>query len=183
MTYEKPWMKLSIHFDADQISNQLDYTFTSCDGSAHPQEGPNTGGVQFQPGQHVYLDINCCGTGGFTEFEIVDCNLITIPQIIQIAPELPTLYSPPSPFLQCMGATYAIPLEFKAHVLPPDPAQPDLRRIRQEWQQSLDVAQNKGRWELIFVMTVRIIRGDQELPELRVFSFDPEASVGGRVTP
>jgi hypothetical protein len=66
-------------------------------------------------------------------------------------------------------------------LLPLDPALPDLTRISQEWKHNLDVGQLKGRWELSFVLTVRIVRGEQDLPELRVFSFDPEASVGGRV--
>jgi len=56
---------------------------------------------------------------------------------------------------------------------------PDLRRIRQEWKHNLDVGHANGRWELSFVMTVRITRGEGEQPELRVFSFDPESSVGG----
>lgn len=183
MTYEKPWMKLSIHFDADQITNQLDYAFTSCDGSADPRHGPYMGGVHFQQGQHVYLEVNCCGTkaSGFTSFQIVDCCLISVPQLTQIGPDVPTRYSLPSPFLQAAGAAYQLPLDFESHVLPPDPALPDLRRIRQEWKHNLDVGQSKGRWELSFVLTVRIIRGEQDLPELRVFSFDPEASVGGNV--
>lgn len=56
MMYEKPWMKLSVHFDADQTSNQLDYAFTSCDGTADPRHGPYMGSVHFQVGQHVYLE-------------------------------------------------------------------------------------------------------------------------------
>jgi hypothetical protein len=111
MTYEKPWMKLSVHFDADQITNQLDYAFTSCDGSADPRHGPYMGGVHFQQGQHVYLEVNCCGTkkSGFTGFQIVDCCLITVPQLTQIGPDVPTRYSLPSPFLQSVGATYQFP--------------------------------------------------------------------------
>ncbi len=96
MTYEKPWMKLSVHFDADQITNQLDYAFTSCDGSADPRHGPYMGGVHFQQGQHVYLEVNCCGTktSGFTSFQIVDCCIISVPQLTQIGPDVPTRYSP-----------------------------------------------------------------------------------------
>jgi len=183
MTYEKPWMKLSVHFDANQISNQLDYKFTSCNGTADPTHGPYTGGVHFEQGQHVYLDVSCCGSKatGFTSFEIIDCCLVTIPQLTQIGPDVPTLYSAPSPFLQSIGAAYSFPLDFESHVLPPDPDLPELRRVRQEWKHNLDVGQSKGRWELAFVMTVRISRGEQNVQELRVFSFDPEASVGGRL--
>ena len=39
MTPVSPWMKLSVNFDANQISNQLDYRFTSCDGTADPRHG------------------------------------------------------------------------------------------------------------------------------------------------
>lgn len=185
MTYEKPWMKLSVHFDVDQITNQLDYNFTSCDGSADPRHGPYMGGVHFQKGQHVYVEVTACGSkdSGFTSFEIIDCCLITIPQLTQIGHDIPTLYSSPSPFVQTVGATYQLPLDFKTEVLPPDPALPELRHVHQQWKHHLDVSESKGRWELAFVMTVRIMRGEKDLTELRVFNFDPEASVGGREAP
>lgn len=185
MTYEKPWMKLSVHFDADQTGSQLDYSFTSCDGTAHPYHGPNTGSVHFERGQHVYLDVTGCGSekSGFTSFDIIDCCIISVPQITQIGTDIPTLYSPPSPFLQAVGAVLPLQLDFVTESLPPDPDWPDLRRIRQEWQHNLDVGQDKGRWEISFVVTVRILRGDGTEPELRVFSFDPEGSVGGDTIP
>ncbi len=181
MTPVSPWMKLSVHFDADQITNQLDYSFTSCDGTADPRHGPYMGGVHFQKGQHVYVDVTCCGTkeSGFTSFQIIDCCLISVPQLAQIGPKVPTVYSPPSPFLQAVGATYNLSLDFESQVLPLDPKLPDLRRIRQEWKHNLDVGHADGRWEISFVMTVRIMRSENEQPELRVFSFDPEGSVGG----
>ncbi|MFM2086276.1 MAG: hypothetical protein RLZZ237_1145 [Pseudomonadota bacterium] len=181
MTYVSPWMKLSVHFDADQITNQLDYNFTSCDGTADPRHGPYMGGVHFQAGQHVYLDVNCCGSkeSGFTSFQIIDCCIISVPQLTQIGAKVPTVYSAPSPFLQAIGATYKFPLDFESQVLMSDPAMPTLRRIRQEWKHTLNVGHTKGRWELSFVITVRILRGDDVAPELRVFSFDPESSVGG----
>jgi hypothetical protein len=184
MTPVSPWMKLSVHFDVDQITNQLDYSFTSCDGTADPRHGPYMGGVHFQQGQHVYLDVTCCGSekSGFTSFQIVDCCIISVPQLTQIGPKVPTVYSPPSPFLQAVGATYSLPLDFEAKILlgeQGDPAQPPLRRILQEWKHNLDVGYATGRWELSFVMTVRIMRGEGVQPELRVFSFDPESSVGG----
>lgn len=183
MTPVSPWMKLSVHFDVDQITNQLDYSFTSCDGTADPRHGPYMGGVHFQQGQHVYLDVTCCGSkeSGFTSFQIIDCCIISVPQLTQIGPKVPTVYSPPSPFLQAVGATYNLPLDFEAQVLlgePGDPALPVLRRIRQEWKHNLDVGYATGRWELSFVITVRIMRGEGVQPELRVFSFDPESSVG-----
>jgi len=174
-------MKLSVHFDADQTTNQLDYAFTSCDGSADPRHGQYMGGVHFKAGQHVYLDVNCCGSkeSGFTSFQIVDCSFISLPQLTQIGPDVPTRYAAPSPFLQAIGAVYPLALDFESHTLPQDPELPNLRRIRQEWKHNLDVGHTKGRWELSFVITVRIFRGEQSLPELRVFSFDPETSVGG----
>ena len=63
-----------------------------------------------------------------------------------------------------------------------EPEQAPLHRIRQEWKHNLDVGYTAGRWELSFVMTVRIMRGEDTQPELRVFSFDPESSVGGDTT-
>ena len=181
MTPVRPWMKLSVHFDADQITNQLNYNFTSCDGSADPHYGPNMGGVHFKKGQNVYLDVTGCGNkaSGFTTFEIIDCCIISVPQLTQIGPKIPTVYSPPSPFIQTVGATYNLPLDFESQLLPQNPELPELQHIRQEWQHNLNVGDANGRWELSFVITVRILRGESIQPELRVFSFDPESSVGG----
>src|SRR5471032_687794 len=119
---------------------------------------------------------------GFTSFQIVDCCIITVPQLTQIGPKVPTIYSPPSPFLQSVGATYHLPLDFEIQKLLGEPADPPMRHIRQEWKHNLDVGYAAGRWELSFVITVRIMRGEDVQPELRVFSFDPESSVGGEST-
>ena len=176
-------MKLSVHFDADQITNQLDYNFTSCDGSADPRHGPYMGGVHFQKGQHVYLDVTCCGSkeSGFSSFQIVDCCIITVPQLTQIGPKVPTVYAPPSPFLQSVGATYSLPLDFEIQKLLDESEMPALNRIRQEWKHTLDVGYAAGRWEVSFVLTVRIMRAENQQPELRVFSFDPEGSIAGDI--
>lgn len=181
MTYEKPWMKLAVHFDADQTSSQLDYAFTSCDGTADPRHGQYMGSVHFQQGQHVYVEVTGCGmkTSGYSSFQIVDCCIISVPQVTQMGTGVPTVYSPPSPFLQSVGATYPLQLDFVSELLPQNPELPDLRSIRQQWKHTLDVGHTKGRWEISFVLTVRILRGEHRQPELRVFSFDPEGSVGG----
>lgn len=186
MTYETPWMKLTVRFDVDQISNQLDYTFTSSDDTADPTHGRYMGGVYFHQGQHVYLEV--IGTGGpasnFSSFQITDCAIISLPLLTQLgAPPTPTLYSPPSPFLESVGAVYPFPLEFTSSVLLQDGVPVPMRTIRQDWKRSLNVGHTGGRWELSFVITVMILRGEFQAPEMRVFSFDPEGSVGGWTPP
>lgn len=179
MIKETPWMQISVRFDIDQIGNQLDYTFSSSDESAQPKEGRYSGGVYFCQGQHVYFDVTGSGSkdSGYTSFQVVDCCIMTRPKVNQAGGGMPTRYSPPSPFLQAIGATFPIALDFSS-IVTLERERP-YRHIRQDWKRSLNVAHTGGHWEISMLITVRILRGDTASPELRVFSFDPEGSVGG----
>lgn len=181
-----PWIKLSVRFDVDQTSNQLHYKFKSSDDSARPKRGAHAGGVYFEQGQHMYIDVTATGPirtddslrdAPFSSFQIIDCALISVPSLAQIGPDAPTRHSPPSPFLQSPGACYVLPLDFSSKVKLKE--EQNVRRLRQKWKRTLNVAHTSGRWEISLYMTVMILRGATSLPELRVFTFDPETSVGG----
>jgi hypothetical protein len=172
-------MQISVRFDIDQISSHLDYSFKSSDESADPTEGRYTGGVFFRQGQHVYVDVTGSGSKAseFSSFQVIDCCIITKPKVTQAGAGIATRYSPPSPFLQSVGAAYPMALDYSSVVS--NDAHGQYRHIRQDWKRSLNVAHTGGHWEISLVLTVRILRGDTAAPELRVFSFDPEGSVGG----
>lgn len=174
----KPWMIIAASFDIDQVSSQLDYGFSASDHDPQPPVGRHAGGVHFLQSQNVFFEVAASGSkaSGFSSFQIVDCCIITRPKVTQCGPDVPTRYSPPSPFLQTLGATHPLALDFWSTVDNDPP--PDYRRIIQTWKQSLTVANTGGHWEISLVLTVRIQRGDTAPPELRVFHFDPEGSVG-----
>jgi hypothetical protein len=173
----KPGTLLAIGFDADQISDQLAYSFFSTDG---PQPRHSTGLF----GGEIYFDKNSVfrlqvvgsgKIGRLHDFKVVDCTLITKPMIIK-ADSNHTRYAAPSPFHKCAGASHALPLDF-------EPAQsgdhdPATVLITKDWKHELNVRDVYGRWELSLIMTVEIVRRAGAAPELRVFSFDPESQVG-----
>lgn len=172
---------LTIGFDADQVSDQLAYEFISADGShpVHPT-GLFKGEIYFEEGEIFHLQVRGGGKpDSFTSFDVIDCAIITKPQIISAGPKQPAVYALPSPFANVSGACYPVALNFevKTTVTTTD-ANGGYRLIDQAWLHTLDICHTQGRWEISLVLTVRIVRGPGEESEIRVFSFDPEGQVG-----
>jgi hypothetical protein len=181
---------LEVAFSVDQLGSDLRHTLARVTPDApdpQPDSGVHAESLYFAPGEQVRFKVTGRGAVGnrsaadaFVSFQIIDCVLITRPRVIQMAAGLPTLYAAPSPFLQATGASYPLALDFAptASGLLPD----GVRTVTQQWKHSLNVGFNPGLWELSLVLTVRIMRGAGAITEMRVFSFDPEAEVGGNGT-
>lgn len=172
---------LTIGFDADQISDQLAYEFTSADGShpVHPT-GLFKGEIYFEEGEIFHLQVRGGGKpDSFTAFDVIDCAIITKPQIISAGPKQPTVYAVPSPFANVSGACYPLAIDFETTAtVTTVNDNGGYHLIDQAWQHTLDICHTQGRWEISLVLTVRITRGPGEESEVRVFSFDPEGQVG-----
>lgn len=167
---------LTIGFDADQISDQLAFKFTSPDGQqpVHPT-GLFEGEIYFCEGEIFHLQV--IGSGrkdSFSAFQIVDLCLITRPMLVAIELGKTVRYASPSPFTQQIGASYAVPLDFTSDAI----EILEKRLVTQDWKRTLNVGNAQGRWDMSLVMTVRIFRGPLLPDEIRVFSFDPETEVG-----
>jgi hypothetical protein len=174
---------LKVSFDANQTSDALDWEFLP---NSRPAKGDHAGGILFQPGEMLHVEIDGLGshTSGYRGFEVVDCCLLTNPQIIQIGAKLPLKYAAPSPFCGIDRAVYVLPNKFEVvSCNEPHPSRPHAHRVKQVWQGELEVAKPQGRWELSFIVTVRLDFGDVRPAELRVFSFDPEGEVGEGTEP
>lgn len=175
---------LKVSFDVSQTSDALDWEFVP---NSRPTKGTHAGGVLFQPKEKLFLEIDGIGSdkSGFTGFDIIECSLITMPQIVQIGANLPLKYAAPSPFRDVPSAVFTFPHDFKVGVVPaPSEIVNHERQFKQTWNGDLVVAEAQGRWELTFLVTVRIHYGSAHPSELRVFSFDPEGQVGdGSVPP
>lgn len=176
---------LEVGFDVDQQTDQLAYRLRP-DQMFPPQPSPNPrrGGyansLYFNAGDQVAVQVaggadKVHGKPGFVSFQIVDCTIITQPQVVRRDTGVRTEYAPPSPFSQSLGACIRLPLDFTTHVTVNSD---DYFELTQNSKSTLDVAYSPGLWELSMVLTVRIVRGLGEADELRVFSFDPEAEVG-----
>lgn len=171
-------VQLVVGFDADQISDQLAFQFLSSDGN--PAEHPTglfNGEVHFDRDSTFHLRVIGSGKAGrLHKFKVVDCCLLTQPLIVEAGSNY-TRYAPPSPFLECKGASYCLPLDFSilSSATMADPARVI---INQEWRHTLHVSDVRGRWNMSLLITVEILRSPDAMPELRVFSFDPESQVG-----
>lgn len=182
---------LELHFDADQNGSDLSHSLRRITPGA-PDPEPSTGvhadSMYFAPGEQVSLRVTGHGSAGtgvpadrkFVSFQVIDCVIITRPQVVQRGEGVPTMYAPPSPFQQAVGACYPLELDFSPSLNGLSHA--GERTVTQTWKRTLDVAITPGLWELSLVMTVRITRGPGSVTELRVLSFDPETEVGGNGT-
>ncbi|MGV7208249.1 hypothetical protein ACLB1G_10390 [Oxalobacteraceae bacterium A2-2] len=187
MTHPVPQrVLLTIRFDADQISNQLNYKLDRSLQQAStsgipptPEEGEYAGSLYFYPGEQVGLQVVGGGKEDFVGFDVIQCSFLTEPQLISCGPTVPTVYSLPSMFEQGKGAVLSINPEFHTTTKP----QKDGRHlIIQDWTGELDVTKVHGRWELSCCLTIRIRRANGRA-ELRVLCFDPESEVGTGVNP
>jgi hypothetical protein len=174
---------LKVSFDVSQTSDALDWEFLP---NSRPTKGNHAGGILFQPKEKLFLEIDGIGSdkSGFSGFDIIECCMITMPQIVQIGAKLPLKYAAPSPFRDVPSAVFSFPHEFQEGVVPaPSEIVERERQFKQTWKGDLVVAEAPGRWEISLVVTVRIHFGAARPSELRVFSFDPEGEVGDGTVP
>ncbi|MGK5027526.1 hypothetical protein [Janthinobacterium sp. RB2R34] len=180
---------LHLSFDADQRGSGLGHTLTRISSTTPdptPRVGVHADGLYFAPGEQLLLRVTASGAAeknnadAFDSFQIIDCVIITRPQVIQRGAGLASKYSPPSPFLQAIGSCYPLQLDFRATVNPL--THDNVRIVSQDWKGSLDIGVSPGMWDLSLVLTVRITRGPGAISEVRVFWFDPETEVGSTGT-
>lgn len=175
---------LEVTFDADQDSTELVPVMHRYPPITPQDDDPSRGkyadSLYFVAGDEFALRVVGGGArtakSGFVAFQIVDCAIITRPKVARRDIDVRTLYSPPSIFTQATGASYQLALDFAPTL---SKNEKDYLQITQDWKPTLNVGFSPGMWELSFTMTVRIARGLGEIDEIRVFTFDPEAEVGG----
>lgn len=189
MTKKAPTMLLSAEFDMSQVSGTLDWSFTRKDGNGHPITGKYAGGIYFTVGEEMRVVVRALSWNRLVSFKVLDCTLITIPQIVELEPKKTAKFAPCSPFISTatphvnvLGASINLPGDGfkKADVPAPPPGAP--HEIALQWDKHLTVGSKEGRWEMSFVITVEVQEGDGP-PVQRVFCFDPESEVGNGITP
>jgi hypothetical protein len=189
MTKKATTMHLEANFDIDQVGGTLEWHFERRDHDGNPITGKYAGGIYYTIGEEMRVRVKAGSRNKLASFKILDCTLITRPQIVEIAPKKKAKFAPPSPFITTVtpevviiGASINLPgEEFKRDgIVPPTPA--GYSEIALLWNKHLTVGQNEGRWEFSFVVTVQVTPEDGPACE-RVFSFDPEMDVGNGVTP
>ena len=171
---------LRISFDVDNDSPMLSWSMKVGDETISPYKGTYTGSVQFYAEDEVALVVVGHGRAtSFKSFQVVDCCLVTVPQVVYRRVGRPTRYAQPSPFVQVAGASYMFSNDFSSHSVMND----EVRTVEQHWKETLNIASSLGRWDMSLVLTVKILRGLQDAPEVRVFRFDPETQVGNGTRP
>ena len=179
MTTNPPAMVLEANFDIDQTGETLEWHFARSDGDGNPDEGKDAGSIKFVVGEKMFVRVTGGSKTPYTSFKVLDCCLITQPQIVQCGKDIPTLYAAPSLFVKGEGHSMGASIKLAAEKFEPRQVQPDPAyfTITQVWGGHLKVGDDRGRWELSFIITVLITRADgSSYP--RVFNFDPECEVG-----
>ena len=176
---ERQHLILSVSFDAQQVSSFLDWEFTP---ASQARGNASAGALQLYSGQVLQVEVTGFGSvaSGFSGFDVVDACMVTMPQLIRLGCKLPALFAAPSMFEGVHSATHHLRGHF-TNVDTPPPVTGTVRRAK-VWDGSLTVAAQAGRWDLSFVLTVRLhgVPADQAH---RVFYFDPETQVGDGTLP
>jgi hypothetical protein len=167
---------LTVNFDVQQISQRLDWSFTSGENPVVPGTGANTGLLAFQNGDTFNLVVNGNSHSAVLEsLMITQCHLFCRPILHSKHAHLGPAgsYPPPSPF----NDTSAV-IEFVG----PGRAVPALGSARlMQWASQNPLQCNAtGRWEVSLILTVQIALTPNagSYDAHRVFSFDPECEVG-----
>jgi hypothetical protein len=189
MTKKSTTMHLEANFDIDQVGSTLEWSFKRYDCDGNPLTGKYAGGIYFTTGEEMRVRVRAGCKRKLTSFKVLDCTLITVPQIVEIAPKKKAKFAPPSPFvstevppIKVTGASIKLNRDdFKPDDLIP-PAPPGYSEIALLWDKHLTVGLIEGRWEFSFVLTVQVTEQDQP-PVERVLYFDPEMDVNSGVTP
>lgn len=185
-------MTLTARLDVNQIGDGIDWLFADLDsavGAAREPSNPHwNGDINFQAGQEFKIAITASDRDntGLESLEVVDCCMITRPQILSCGKDQRTRYAPPSLFTdnrgEQLGALYQIdPHAFTVFSDGLGPAKE--RRITLLWDNQLNVGQVNGSWEVSFYVTLAIKRAHEEARQLRVFYFDPEGEVTNGTDP
>ncbi|WP_431262129.1 hypothetical protein ACQ859_18355 [Roseateles chitinivorans] len=181
---------ISLSFDYQQESQLLCWSATDGHRNIYMQRGPMAGGVWLQPAEHVSVFVKGGGPVRSLDsrwsFKIIDCFIITIPELRWSRADHAKEYSAPSPFVGSGSTT--------RHV--------DNLQLVPEEQLSYDEASKEfyltivyrslnafqvigkkgdkriGRWDMSFILTVEIQEHPGDTPYVRVFRFDPETEVG-----
>ena len=165
---------LKVSFDAEQVSSQLDWSVVP---RSEAPNNRNAGQLLFHKGQQFGLQVTGYGSAesGFSGFKVVDCCIITRPQLIRIGGDVSPLFAHPSMFKNVDGATHHLHGHFDD--VPQAGPVEDPRQFVKTWSEKLTVADRVGRWELSFILTVRLLGMPKDQSD-RVFYFDPESQVG-----
>ncbi|NVM78416.1 hypothetical protein FHW83_004244 [Duganella sp. SG902] len=187
---KQPLMTLKVSFDISQIRDRINWDFVQVDPATGQAGAPDRNwrnNIQFLPGQKFRIDIEADNVYDkpCQAITVVDCCLITRPQITVCGPGKTPTYAPPSPFVEAhgkhRGALVAIPGDKFRPQDPLSAGAPGRKRFL-IWDGELEVGQVQSHWDLSFYVTLRLER-QPGVFDYRVFYFDPESEVGNGMDP
>lgn len=194
-------MALTVTFDVNQIRPRVNWQFSQVKkpaGNTDEPQGSWRNNIQFIPGQQFRIELVMQNfyDKPLTSVRVIDCCLITRPQIRSCGPGQTPQFAPPSPFVSAslapMGALVSIPPdEFQPAAKPLVPVPPEapippggksgVNHVL-IWDGHLVVGSVQSHWDLTFYVTVGIERAPGQI-DYRVFYFDPESEVGNGMDP
>ena len=190
-----PPMKLTVSFDVNQVRDRVNWNF--CDTRAtteDPLRGDWHNDIRFQPGQTFQIELHVYGLqhplqADLEGVHVVDCCLITLPQIKECGHDRHTKYHSPSPFAPATygpstprGALVSIPgqdfskTDSVSDTIFNDPSYGAEIPLVLRWNNTLTVGNELAHWDLSFYVTIELKR-KKNGRHYRVFYFDPESEV------
>ncbi len=163
-------LKLELQFDADQVTNSLNYRFFNSEGSIFQEHGRCAGTFVFP--QKTSMDVRVIGTAQTKDemrFAISDLTIVCVPRFRPYDTIL-------SPFDKDSACNRIGDWE-----LPKPKEVGDLTRIKMKSRQKLWIGEGSGQWEMSGYLSVLIEKrnADRELKtHPRLFRFDPEGTMG-----
>lgn len=157
---------LELEFDVNQVTQSLQYKFTSPDGSPEVPQGSLAGTYHFSVGDTVGVKITATGkSSDDIGVSVTDCSIISIGTSNFGTFDL-------SPFSSESAASKV------DHWGPPSPSKTDPERMKIviEAQTALPIVAENGQWKISGYLSVGLrIAGKTYY---RLFYFDPEGSTG-----
>lgn len=167
---ETPRLKMKLRFDAEQVTNSLNYEFLDSNGSIFQNDGRCAGTFYFP--DNAIVDVEVFGTAKTEHqmrFSVSDLTIVCVPRF---RPHDSIL----SPFDKDSACVRVGEWE-----LPKAKQKGDLTRLKMKSRQKLWVVEGNGQWEVsgyLSVLIERIHSDGKTKTHSRLFRFDPEGTMG-----
>jgi hypothetical protein len=178
-------LHLEVDFDIDQLGDRLVWRYARSDARGNPLVARYAGTIYLTRLEALDLRIRAGGVRPIKSFDVLDCCVVTRPEILRCIEGEPVEFALPSPFVYAAGSAVAgatINLD-AARFKPAKTAQEKNYHLSaQKWDGVLMTGDAVGRWNMSLVITVRINHADGTA-SVRVFECDQEAVVGATPLP
>ena len=185
MPDKMPILHLEVDFDIDQLGDRLVWRFARSDARGNPLTARYAGSIYLTRLEALDLRVRAGSARPFKSFDVLDCCIVTRPEILRCTQDETVEFALPSPFVYAAGSAVAgasISLDANRFKAAKTLQEDSYYLMAQKWDGVLMTGESLGRWNMSLVLTVRINHADGSA-SVRVFECDTEAVVGATPLP